>query len=219
MLNRTRRDADFVDKIIFSDEAHFHLNGYVNRQNYRIWGQEISRVIVEEPLHSPKVTVWCGFWRDGVIGPFFFESDNGQTVTINSDRYRAMLEKFLWPRLDGQDVDELQQDGAISYTARQTIALLRTKFPDRVISKKGDIKWPPRSPDLSPLDFFLWGFLKDCVYRTAPKILPELKNWIQKVIEDMHDEMCQNVIQNYVRRLCYCVHVAEGHSPDVVFHP
>ena len=62
-------DADFSAKIMFSDEAHFHLDGFVNKQNCRIWAAENPKEIHERPLHSQKVTVWCGLWVGGVIGP------------------------------------------------------------------------------------------------------------------------------------------------------
>lgn len=70
--NRLEEDADFGQKIIFSDEAHFHLSGYVNKQNCRIWGTENPHAIEEKPMHPQRVTVWCGFWSKGIIGPFFF---------------------------------------------------------------------------------------------------------------------------------------------------
>ena len=58
-------DADFGRKIIFSDEVHFHLSGYVNKQNCRIWGTENPHVFVEKPMHPQRVTVWCGLWSGG----------------------------------------------------------------------------------------------------------------------------------------------------------
>jgi len=57
---RLVEDEHFYRKIIFSDEAHFHLGSYVNKQNCRIWGSENPHVIMEKPMH-PQVTVWCGF--------------------------------------------------------------------------------------------------------------------------------------------------------------
>ena len=64
-------DADYSNKIIFSDAAHFHLDGFVNRQYCRGWCSENPRVIVEKQMHSQRVTVWCGFWAGGIIGAFF----------------------------------------------------------------------------------------------------------------------------------------------------
>ncbi|XP_015793382.1 uncharacterized protein LOC107369929 [Tetranychus urticae] len=60
-------------KIIFSDEAHFWLNGFVNRQNYRIWGSQKPELVVSKPLHPQKITVWCGLTASGIVGPFFLE--------------------------------------------------------------------------------------------------------------------------------------------------
>ena len=58
-------------KIIFSDEAHFDLGGYVNKQNCRIWGTENPNAYIEKPTHPKRVTVWCGFWSRGIIWPLF----------------------------------------------------------------------------------------------------------------------------------------------------
>ena len=55
--------------IIMSDEAHFHLNGTVNKQNLRHWAPENPRNIHERPLHSARVTLWCAVAPFGVIGP------------------------------------------------------------------------------------------------------------------------------------------------------
>ena len=83
-------------KVIFSDEAHFDLGGYVNKQNCRISGTEKPHTYIEKPTHPKLVIVWCGFWSRGIIGPFFFENEQEETVTINGDRYRAMLNEFLF---------------------------------------------------------------------------------------------------------------------------
>ena len=65
-----------AQKIIFSDETYFDFGGYVNKQNYRIWSTENPHAYIEKPTHpSPRVTVWCGFWSRGIIGPFFFENE------------------------------------------------------------------------------------------------------------------------------------------------
>ncbi|GFV69064.1 hypothetical protein TNCV_2928931 [Trichonephila clavipes] len=50
-----------------SDEAHFWLNGYVNKQNCRIWSEANPQVYVETPLHPEKLTVWCALWAGGIL--------------------------------------------------------------------------------------------------------------------------------------------------------
>ncbi|GFV50181.1 uncharacterized protein TNCV_620941 [Trichonephila clavipes] len=69
---------DFHKRILFSDGAHFWLNGYVNKQNCRIWSEANPQVYVETPLHLEKLTVWCALWAGGIIGPYFFKNDEGQ---------------------------------------------------------------------------------------------------------------------------------------------
>ncbi|GFT90778.1 hypothetical protein TNCV_2777601 [Trichonephila clavipes] len=86
---------DFHKRILFSDEAHFWLNGYVNKQNCRIWSEANPQVYVETPLHPEKLTVWCALWAGGNIGPYFFKNDEGHNVTVNGDRYRAMIANFF----------------------------------------------------------------------------------------------------------------------------
>ena len=84
-------NADLAKKIIFSDEAHFDLGGYLNKQNCRIWDIENSHSNIEKVTHPKRVTVRCGFWSRVIIGLFFFENEQEEAVTINGDRYRAMF--------------------------------------------------------------------------------------------------------------------------------
>ena len=87
-----------------------------------------------------------------------------------------MLREFLWPKLNEMDVNQrwFQQDGATSHTSLETIALLRSKFDDRIISRNGEVNWPLRSCDLTHLDYFLWGYLKSKVYTNNPETLQHL---------------------------------------------
>ena len=103
--------------------------------------------------------MWCGVTSSRIIGPYFFEDSDGNTETVNGNRYKQMLQEYLFHEMEDMNTENIwfQQDGATAYTARETIDMLRTHFPNRVISRFGDVPWPPRSPDLSPLDFFLWG--------------------------------------------------------------
>jgi len=130
VLENQKVDSNFSKKVIFSDEAHFQLDGYLNTQNCRIWGAENPRVIHENPLHGHRATVWCGFWAGGVIGAYFFENEAGNVVTANGTRYHNMITEFLRPQLDGMDMEDMrfQQDGATCHTARETTRLLREKF-------------------------------------------------------------------------------------------
>ncbi|GFV57123.1 uncharacterized protein TNCV_99561 [Trichonephila clavipes] len=190
---------DFHKRILFSDEAHFWLNGYVNKQNYRIWSEANPQVYIETPLHPEKLTVWCALWAGGIIGPYFFKNDEGHNVAVNGDRYRAMITNFFIPELNNHDVQELwfQQDGATYHTARATIDLLKDTFGDRLISRFGPVNWPPRSCDLTPLDYFLWGYVKSLVYADKPQMLDHLEDNIRRVIADIRPQMLEKVIENW----------------------
>ncbi|GFW18267.1 hypothetical protein TNCV_4008061 [Trichonephila clavipes] len=59
--------TDFHKRILFSDEAHFWLHGYVNKQNCRIRSEANPQVYVETPLHPEKLTVWCALWAGGIL--------------------------------------------------------------------------------------------------------------------------------------------------------
>ena len=102
LLRSTYRRCRFWQKkIIFSDEAHFDLSRYVNKQHCRICGTE------------------NGFWTRGIIGLFCFENEQGETVTVNSDCYRAMLNEFFFTKIEEEDIGNVwfQQDGATCHTA------------------------------------------------------------------------------------------------------
>ena len=130
-----------------SEEAHFHLGGYVNKQNCHIWGSEYPKMIIEKPLCPQRVTVWCSFLAGRIIGSYFFENEAGAAVSVNGLRYRTMINEFLWPELEDMDVDDVyfQQNSTTCHTSSETIGLLREKFPGRVISRNGNYNWPPRS--------------------------------------------------------------------------
>ncbi|XP_078047551.1 uncharacterized protein LOC144475472 [Augochlora pura] len=182
--------------------------------------QENPQVIVEKQMHPQRVTVWCGFWVGGIIGPFFFENAAGQAITVNGARYRDMIIQFFVPKLQDMDVDGMwfQQDGATCHTARETIQLLHESFPGRVISRFGDQNWPPRSCDLTPLDFFLWGFLKSKVYINKPTTTHALKEEIELCINEIQPHLCKTIIENFNKRVRMCQQSLGGHLPDMLFH-
>ncbi|GBM36494.1 hypothetical protein AVEN_249684-1 [Araneus ventricosus] len=153
------------------DEAHFHLRSSVNTQNCRIWTRENPFKIQPLPLHSQKVTVWCGFTAAFIVGPFFFEEIGPLglvSCTVNGTRYESLLRNQLIPTLQQRgymDSTIFMQDGAPTHIATPVKQLLNLNFGnDRIISRHFPTAWPPRSPDLNPCVFWLRGYLKDVVY-------------------------------------------------------
>ena len=130
MLEQIAPEAAFFS----SNEAHFHLCGAVNKQNFRYWAENNPQIIQERPLHSPELPVWCAISQFGMTGPYFFEEE-GMTVTVNSERYVSVLQNFLQPRMEEiVEAERLgdvwfQQDGATAHTARISLNVLRRMFP------------------------------------------------------------------------------------------
>ncbi len=137
-----------ADKICWSDESQFRLDGQVNKHNCTYWATANPELQIEIPNSKQGVQVWCGMTSRGLIGPFFFDGN------VRAQDYLAILNDFLWPAVMRRRL-YFQQDGAPVHYALDVRAWLDSKFKNRWIGRRGPINWPPRSPDLTPCDFFL----------------------------------------------------------------
>jgi len=215
MLQKLEDREIVLNNLLMSDEAHFELSSNVNKQNYRYWTDDNPHWVQEKPLHSQRVTVWCAVAEWGIIGPYFFDG------TVNGEQYRQMINSFLLPELRHRrrlSRTVFQQDGATCHTATETLAILKKAFGTRLLSRSIDFAWPPRSPDMTVPDFFLWGYLKSRVYQTRPQDLEDLKARIRQEIAAITPEMLIKVFKNFVQRLNNCVSHNGQHLKDVVFH-
>ncbi|PNF20044.1 hypothetical protein B7P43_G05812 [Cryptotermes secundus] len=123
---------------------------------------------------NPKVNVWADLMHDKLTGLFFF-SEN--TVTLRS--YLDMLKLYARPQLPAQII--LQEDGASPNFCHHIGNHLDREMARRWIGRDGPIVWPPRSPDLSPLDFFL-GYVKNVIYQVKIKYPQHLKACIRDAV-------------------------------------
>ena len=208
-LRSTYRRCRFWQKkkLIFSNEASFDLGGYVNKQNCHTWGTENPHTYIEKPTLPKRVTVWCGFWSRVIIGLFFFENEQGEIVTVNGDRYQAMLNEFLFTKIEERDINSIwfQQDGATCHTAKATLDVLHPVFEDRIISRRADVGWPPRSCDLTPLDYYLWVAVNDKCYAGKPQTIDALKDSIREAIGEIQLHRIDNVLTK-LDRSCRLLH-------------
>ena len=132
-----------------------------------------------------------------------------------------MLTTFLIPELRRRrrlSRTWFQQDGATCHTAAATLKLLKEAFGTRILSRSSNFAWPPRSPDLTPPDFFLWGYLKSRVYETRPRDLEELKTRIREEFSKISTATLKKVYQNFVKRLKDCLAQKGRHLKDVIYH-
>lgn len=182
MMQMINDDPLLLNNIIFSDEATFQLNGQVNRQNSRYWSDDNPHWMRDtHTQHPQKVNVWAGIFNGRPVGPFFIEGN------LTAQMYENMLREQIIPAIrntTGGDLDAIyfQQDGAPPHYGVNVRRYLDETFPDRWIGRRGAIEWPARSPDLNPLDYFFWGYLKGKVYTTKPQDLDDLRNRITREI-------------------------------------
>ena len=99
-LGKLGEDSLLYRKIVFSNEAYFRLNVYVNKQNWRFQSEGEPEALQKLPMHSKKVTVWCALWAGGIIGPYCFKDAANCNVTVNGERCREMISKkfFFCPK-------------------------------------------------------------------------------------------------------------------------
>jgi DNA-directed RNA polymerase subunit F len=199
------RPTDTPKYFICSDEAYFYLTESVNKQNNRMWCESRPSNWIEVPLQDSKIHVWCAISANRIFGPYYFEE------TVNKDRYLDMLQTFFWPKmLNTADRHKyfFQQDGAAAHTANIVQAWCSLKFGEKFLDKK---MWPPRSPDLNPCDFFLWGYLKSVVYNPLPKTIDELKANLEREIKKINKETLEKLFFNLSKRCNFVISAQGGH--------
>ncbi|GFY05103.1 transposable element Tc3 transposase [Trichonephila clavipes] len=138
--------------------------------------------------------------------------------------YRSPLTITLWPSTFLKKYGSAhkahqtsQQDGATCHTARDTIDLLKDTFGDRLISRFGPVNWPPRSCDLTTLDYFLWGYVNSLVYADKPQTLDHFEDNIRHVIADIRPQMLEKVIENWTSRLDSIRGSCGSPMPEIIF--
>lgn len=208
-LQRIQANPSHLVELTWSDEAHFHLDGGVNRHNCRYWANQNPHWIKQESMHSPRTTVWAAISQSGIYGPFFFDT------SVNKDRYLKMLQEEFWPAVQsdrrGRSII-FMQDGAPPHWGLPVREWLNKKMPNRWMGRGSpNMPWPPRSPDLTPCDFFLWGFVKSKVYHTRPTSMQDLKDRIIQAFQEVTTEMCRETALAYQKRLESVLENGGGH--------
>lgn len=211
LLNATEEDYYFVKNILFTDECIFQNNGLNNRHNSHYWATENPHCMLQARIQGKwSVKVWAGILGDHIIGPYFIDGK------LNGKRYRKFIKNTLVDLLDEVPLESrvnmwFQQDGHPAHTAKATRRLLDKKFGNCWIGIHGPREWPPRSPDLTPLDFFLWGYLKQQVYATRPVCAQDLKDRIVRACRAISPQILRRVRCSILDRTIFCETVKGGH--------
>jgi hypothetical protein len=196
------KTVDILDVTFFTDEAWFHLSGYVNTKNTRLWSSENPCAVHEKPFHDQKRGLWVAISRRRIVGPLFFQE------TVNSKPYCSMLHDLIG-LLEEDEITYpwFQRDDATAQTANNSMKLLNEIFGECVFSRN---VWPSSSPDLTPPDFYLWGAAKSAMYHDRPRTLNELKTAITAYIRIISQADLQKVFANKINRVQTC-RDARGH--------
>ena len=219
LVNTVARIPDFLDKLLVSDEAVFSLNSEINSRNVRKYAARGDGPpqdhYVEFMQGAQQIMVWVGLTRQGVVlGPHFAERNLDTREYIRIIRYNVIQRDFHTHNID-RDSMWWQQDGASCHTSNATMRYLRGQFPGRLMSKRGDWPWPPRSPDLTVCDFFLWGYLKHQIWNVPhdeqPHNLRELREAIVAACRNLDAQMIRNSFDCMLTRARKCI-LAAGHA-------
>ena len=195
------RPDRFLDDLLIGDESGFAMNATVNTHNlraYRARGHQPHEFDYQRSDTRSKITVWAGLMGNGdIIGPVdgiaWYRRRNGR------------FQRLWWA-----------QDGAPCHRTREVTDRLTELFGGRVIALRQAVEWPPRSPDLTPLDYFLWGHLKAKVYVTPPANLEDLRRRITVRMEELQQDrgMIRRAVRDMLRRARLCVERGGGHVDD-----
>lgn len=206
-------DYYFPYNILWTDEATFSSNGVVNSQNCRWWAQVNPHFTIEcKDQYSFKTNVFCGILNNKVIGPFFFRQN------LTGERYLHFLQHELSEVLDEMPLcvrNKLwfQLDGAPVHNTIVVRNCLNQMFRGKVIGPGFNCHWPPRSPDLTPLDFFFWGYLKNKVYKNRPfRDIDHLENIIRQCISEINPDFLRNAVGHVSKQTEICIEREGRHT-------
>lgn len=204
-INKMRTNDNFWRFILWSDESTFSNRGMFNMKNSHYWSRENPMLFRPcNPQRRFSVNVWCGLIGSRIVGPIFYQG------ALTGERYVEMLTATLVDFLDDLNLMDrqqiyFQQDGAPPHNVRQVDILLQEFFNDRYLSTNGPIRMPPRSPDITPMDFFFWGYVKSVVYNRRYDNLDDLQQGIVDAINNINPRTIARVTRSVYKRAQKCL--------------
>ncbi|XP_031785939.2 uncharacterized protein LOC116418120 [Nasonia vitripennis] len=168
-LRQLARNPLFFRRVCFSDESTFTNNGPINKQVTRMWSEQNPHWFIEnDRQHRWKFNVWIGIVGDRIIGPIFYNEN------LTARRYRRLL-RLINGRLHDNPIPQnqmwWQMDGAPAHNAAVVTEYLEERFPERWIGLNSPhVRFPPRSPDLTIMDYYFFGNIKRICYTQVKKL-------------------------------------------------
>jgi len=221
-LGQCVRHPKFLWKLLFTDEAMFTRDGIFNFRNVHIWGHGNPHTIREARHQTTfSINVWAGIFGDRLIGPVRLPE------WLTGPTYREFLERLTRDILpDVLDDVPLQlrvgmwfmHDGAAPHFSLIARQYLNDHFPGKWIGRNGPVAWPPSSPYLNPIDFYLWGHVKNEVYSTPVTNIDKLREHIVATFDAIRNRpgQLERVMESMMRRLNGCVAANGQHFENFV---
>lgn len=209
--NRQNIDHSFVNRILFTDEAAFTRRGIFNLRNNHFWEVENPHIKRERHFqHEFKINVWCGIIGDHFLGPHELPRN------LNGNNYLHFLQDDFIDMLDALPLNLRQnmlfmQDGAPPHFSNQVRIYLNTLFHERWIGRGSPFPWPARSPDFNPLDFGIWGAMKDLVYKNPINTHAQLWQEINAAAAFFDPMVLFNMRRSFMNRMDKCIEENGGH--------
>lgn len=202
ILNMDMENALFLKSILWTDESKFSREGITNFHNLHYWAD------IEENPHKKKpisfqnkfsVNVWAGIIGNVLIGPYYLPNN------LNGDNYHEFLINTFPEILDEIPLNVrnqmlFQNDGCPAHWHRAVRQFLDEQFLNRWIGRNGPILWPARSPDLTPVDYYVWGRAKHLVYSVEIIGREQLIARIDAAFAQMRAEMRVSVTTTAIRK-------------------
>ncbi|EZA56036.1 hypothetical protein X777_04039, partial [Ooceraea biroi] len=200
----------FSRKILWTDEATFTRGGILNQRNSHLWLHENPHAIHEQHFqHEFRCNVWLGIIDDTLIGPYFLPP------RLNTDTFLQFLNNDFYTLFEDVPLNIrrnswFQLDGCPAHYGRGPRQWLNIHYPDRWIGRAGPVAWPARSPDLTPLDFFAWGAIKQNVYERPVNDMNCLQKRIIQACETITAIQCRSATAAIKDRCQACLN-SQGH--------
>lgn len=218
MLGMINENRQFLSQILWTDEATFNSDGKVNMHNMHYWSAENPhwfRGVQHQGRWS--LNVWCGILEGNIIGPYFFDQPLNGNIFLDflANQLPILLENVA---LETRQNLFLQLDGCPAHFAINVRDHLNAVYQQRWIGRGSLFPWPPRSPDLTCLDFYLWGRLKDIVFQTQPTTRQDMEHRIRNAIRNLPRAEIEAAINSTQERLQQCIECDGKHFEHLRRH-
>lgn len=212
LRERLNNDPDFISSVLWTDEAIFTRDGITNFRNLHHYSLDNPHVIRSRRFQQRfSINVWGGICNGSLL-------ELQEIVNrLNGYSYRDFREHHTNEILEDIPLNIIQRlffqhDGAPPHNSRIVTEWLNNHYGERWIGRFGPVRWPPRSPDLNPMDFFVWGCLKGRVYRDVSNTRDQLLQRILQAANEIRESVnMQQVYASLIRRCNACI-AAEGRN-------